>query len=201
MNEIVYTDSMHYFERVSPGEGESNDLLYIFSNQKGRRYAWAKEGFIDFIKQLQNLIGPETIKKYKIIYVRVKDAQDLSSTGMWYYTEGGKTFKVYDDPNSLDWYDLTTKFGNRVRSIKKIDCEIVAQEESKNDPVNRPSHYTSGKIEVIDFIADQQLGFCLGNTVKYIARAGKKDKAKHLEDLKKAAWYLNREIEDYETRH
>ena len=43
-----------------------------------------------------------------------------------------------------------------------------------NDPVNRPSHYTDGKIEVIEFIEDKKLGFCLGNSVKYIARAGKK---------------------------
>jgi len=65
----------------------------------------------------------------------------------------------------------------------------------ENDPVNHPSHYTSGKIEVIDFIEDQKLGFCLGNTVKYVARAGKKDPGKLLEDLKKAQWYLEREIQ------
>lgn len=65
-----------------------------------------------------------------------------------------------------------------------------------NDPVNRPSHYTSGKIEVIDFIEDQKLNFCLGNTVKYVARAGKKDPNKTVEDLEKARWYLNRAIEN-----
>lgn len=64
-----------------------------------------------------------------------------------------------------------------------------------NDPVNRPSHYTSGKIEVIDFIEDQKLCFCLGNTVKYIARAGKKDASKTIEDLEKAKWYLQRKID------
>ena len=63
-----------------------------------------------------------------------------------------------------------------------------------NDPVNRPSHYTDGKIEVIEFIEDKKLGFCLGNAVKYIARAGKKDKDKEVEDLKKAIWYINRHI-------
>lgn len=82
--------------------------------------------------------------------------------------------------------------------------------EVKHDPVNHPSHYTDGKIEVIDFIEDKKLGFNLGNTVKYISRAGKKGSAdpkafndpdailkakrKHLEDLQKAGWYLNREI-------
>jgi hypothetical protein len=60
--------------------------------------------------------------------------------------------------------------------------------------INHPPYYTTGKIEVIDFIEDKELGFCLGNAVKYIARAGKKDPTKTVEDLKKAVWYLNREI-------
>lgn len=64
-----------------------------------------------------------------------------------------------------------------------------------NDPVNYPAHYTDGNIEVIDFIEDKRLGFCLGNAVKYISRAGKKDSEKYTDDLEKAIWYLNREIE------
>ena len=64
-----------------------------------------------------------------------------------------------------------------------------------HDPVNHPSHYTDGQIEVIDFIDDKQLSYCLGNAVKYISRAGKKDPAKTIEDWQKAVWYLNHEIE------
>ena len=64
-----------------------------------------------------------------------------------------------------------------------------------DDPVNHPSHYTDGKIEVIDFITDKKLGFCLGNAVKYIARAGKKDPSKTIEDLEKAIWYIKHHIE------
>lgn len=67
-----------------------------------------------------------------------------------------------------------------------------------NDPVNRPAHYTDGKIEVIDFIEDKKLGFSLGNAVKYIARAGKKDPNKEVEDLKKAKWYIERRISQLE---
>ena len=67
-----------------------------------------------------------------------------------------------------------------------------------NDIVNRPAHYTDGKIEVIDFIEDKKLGFCLGNAVKYIARAGKKDPTKEVEDLKKAEWYIKRRIKELE---
>nr|DAX62430.1 MAG TPA: nucelotide kinase [Caudoviricetes sp.] len=63
-----------------------------------------------------------------------------------------------------------------------------------SENVNNPSHYNSGKIEVIDFIEDQKLGFCLGNVVKYVSRAGKKDSSKTIEDLEKAKWYLEREI-------
>ena len=70
------------------------------------------------------------------------------------------------------------------------------KEENKNDPVNHPSHYTDGKIEVIDYIKDKGLGYCLGNAVKYISRAGKKDPEKEIEDLRKAAWYINRRIEE-----
>ncbi|MBQ0099053.1 MAG: DUF3310 domain-containing protein [Firmicutes bacterium] len=67
-----------------------------------------------------------------------------------------------------------------------------------NDNINHPSHYTDGKIEVIDFIEDKQLNFHRGNAVKYISRAGKKDKTKEIEDLKKAIWYIEREIKRLE---
>ena len=71
------------------------------------------------------------------------------------------------------------------------------------DTVSHPPYYNIGKIEVIDFIEDQQLGFHLGNAVKYICRAGKKvsetlsraDIGKAtITDLEKAVWYLNRHI-------
>ncbi len=64
-----------------------------------------------------------------------------------------------------------------------------------NDNVNHPSHYTDGKIEVINFIEDKNLNFHRGNAVKYIARAGKKNPEKEVEDLEKAVWYTNREIQ------
>ncbi|MGI6435584.1 MAG: DUF3310 domain-containing protein [Syntrophomonadaceae bacterium] len=62
------------------------------------------------------------------------------------------------------------------------------------DVINRPKHYTDSKIEVIDYIEDKKLGYCLGNAIKYISRAGKKNPATEVEDLKKAKWYLERRI-------
>lgn len=68
------------------------------------------------------------------------------------------------------------------------------------DVINHPSHYTFGGLEVIDAIEAWSLGFALGNAVKYIARAGRKDPAKHVEDLKKARFYIDREIARLERR-
>lgn len=68
--------------------------------------------------------------------------------------------------------------------------DIVATHHT--DMVNHPPHYTKGGIETIDFIEAKELGYNLGNVVKYITRADHKGD-KH-EDLCKARWYLNREI-------
>ena len=91
-----------------------------------------------------------------------------------------------------------------IKNNRCIVCDEIIPEgrqvcpECEKDPVYRPSHYTDGKIEVIDFIEDKKLGFCLGNVVKYIARAGKKDPTKEVEDLKKARWYIDRRIKEIE---
>ena len=68
------------------------------------------------------------------------------------------------------------------------------------DVVNHPSHYTDGKIEVIEFIEDKKLNYHRGNAIKYICRAGKKDPQKEIEDLQKAIWYINREIRNLKRR-
>ena len=70
-----------------------------------------------------------------------------------------------------------------------------------NDNVKYPSHYTDGKIEVIEFIEDKQLNYHRGNAIKYICRAGKKDASKEIEDLQKAIWYINREIRNLKRRN
>lgn len=80
-----------------------------------------------------------------------------------------------------------------VKTLEEPEIKTV-ELPKKEDIINHPSHYTRGKIEVIDFIEDQQLPYHLGNVVKYVARAGYKgDK---LEDLKKARWYLDRYINE-----
>jgi hypothetical protein len=67
------------------------------------------------------------------------------------------------------------------------------------ESVNHPSHYggAGNPYEAIKVVEAWGLNFCLGNVVKYISRAGKKGDA--LEDLKKARWYLDREITNLEN--
>jgi hypothetical protein len=66
-------------------------------------------------------------------------------------------------------------------------------DKNMENEVNHPKHYQGGKFEVIDIIEDFKLGFNLGNVLKYILRADKKGNC--IQDLKKAKWYLEREIE------
>lgn len=70
----------------------------------------------------------------------------------------------------------------------------------KNDVVNHPSHYTQGKYECIDIIEDLGANYHIGNAIKYLWRAGKKDPTKTIEDLKKAVWYINRYIQFIENK-
>lgn len=68
----------------------------------------------------------------------------------------------------------------------------LRMEGDRGDAVNSPAHYKVGGIETIDFIEAKKLGYNLGNVVKYLTRAD--HKGNKLEDLRKAQWYLTREI-------
>jgi hypothetical protein len=73
----------------------------------------------------------------------------------------------------------------------------------EKEMVNHPDHYQFGEnnvYEAIKVIEAWDLDFHLGNTVKYISRAGKKEVNKELQDLKKALWYLQRKIENLEKQ-
>jgi len=73
------------------------------------------------------------------------------------------------------------------------------KEASGVNMVEHPPHYTSGKIEVWDFIADQRFDYFLGNVVKYVSRAGRKDD--YIQDLLKARAYLDKAIDlEHERR-
>ena len=124
--------------------------------------------------------------------------------------------KCYRKANNLTQDDLASRLNVSSRTIKRyesgeiipslqvlkrisealnIDYKELDIKEDKKEMIDHPKHYNMGKYEPIDVIEDWELGFNLGNTLKYINRAGHKDKDKVIEDLKKARWYLDREID------
>lgn len=130
--------------------------------------------------------------------------------GFWKYNIDDEILfegKAYRIANQIDdRYIIHDKtyglyYGVPCEEIESHAKPIKEQKNAPNgstDAVNHPSHYTQGKIEVIDFIEDQKLNYHLGNCVKYICRCFVKHKDKPSEDLKKARWYLNREIKELE---
>jgi hypothetical protein len=88
-----------------------------------------------------------------------------------------------------------TLFDGAYERMQEVIASAKKSGESsanQRDMINKPPHYTSAAIEVIDIIEAFKLNFHLGNVVKYVLREGKKGDP--LEDLKKARWYLDREI-------
>lgn len=90
---------------------------------------------------------------------------------------------------------LALENGIESASDEDVNCAhgLIPKDEPERSAVDHPKHYNVGGIEAIDAIEAWKLGFNLGNVVKYVARADYKSKP--LEDLKKAKWYLEREIE------
>lgn len=75
-------------------------------------------------------------------------------------------------------------------SLYKAGKELGEQLKAEKEAVDHPKHYNMGSLEVIEVLKDWGMlnDFCLGNAIKYIARA--RHKGKFTEDLKKAIWYL-----------
>lgn len=73
---------------------------------------------------------------------------------------------------------------------------VLSNNKSNNDPVNHPKHYTAHPSGIECIQITEHMGFNLGNAMKYIWRADLKNDA--LEDLKKARWYIDREIQKRE---
>jgi hypothetical protein len=99
-------------------------------------------------------------------------------------SKGRKELGMHKNPDG--------KWRHKIRMQRAIENPVIETIDKQPDPVNNPVHYTTGGIETIDFIEAKQLNYNLGNVVKYITRAD--HKGNKLEDLRKAQWYLSREI-------
>lgn len=87
--------------------------------------------------------------------------------------------------------DIPLTIHDKLEESKHLKRDVVA---TGDDAVNHPEHYHPGTYEAINVIEAWNLGFCLGNAVKYISRAGHKGDV--VQDLEKAIWYIRREIKN-----
>lgn len=134
--------------------------------------------------RIQEVNGVEITVQIKNVYRLVQSSLDIDKWVADVETIDGRIWTIDD---CYDFYSLPN--GNE--GTKKI----------LDDKVNRPTHYTYGDIEIIDFIEQvtkdykPELAFAIGNAIKYISRANRKNGK---EDLDKARWYLNRAFEKWE---
>ena len=135
--------------------------------------------------RMHGLNGVEVTAKVKNVYRLVHSRRGAAKWVADVKAIDGKTWTIDDN---YDFYSLPDE-----------------NEENKKtlyDKINHPSHYTYGEIEVIEFIEQvtkdykPELAFAIGNAIKYISRANRKNGK---EDLDKARWYLNRAFEKWES--
>lgn len=142
--------------------------------------------------RIQEVNGVETTVRIGSVY-RLTGAKTEPKTGSnlaidkWFADVEAIDGRTWTIDDSYDFYSLAN--------------ENEPVEMTLDDKVNRPTHYTYGDIEVIDFIEQvtkdykPELAFAIGNAIKYISRANRKNGK---EDLDKARWYLNRAFEKWE---
>lgn len=135
----------------------------------------------------------ESIRKYAVKHPGATANEIAKALGMKSTYVYHVLWNVMKQKKALIVEDTVTNTSEkRMMEIAYLATKGRAQADTHHDPVNSPAHYTVGGIETIDFIDAKKLNYNLGNVVKYITRAD--HKGNKLEDLRKAQFYLAREI-------
>lgn len=162
----------------------------------------------DKVRSLNGRLGSKIDKHVKGMIFEVERINQASKS-IFYVTFLGKEECCYAEDFELvegirekagmavgiNASDVNISMEEVAKIIKNLVQRLNKEAEEmkvKIDNVNHPMHYNKGKIEVIDYIEDKKLNFNLGNAVKYISRCN--HKGRKVEDIKKAIWYLEREI-------
>lgn len=157
-----------------------------------------KSALLSIITSIFSMNSSRTIKSYSWLNPKLKpldESEVLPWPRIWVSKEEARKLwpvqKSYNEQMKeteqqliKEAYDMSGECDKCGEHIVDCDCPCT--------PINHPKHYQGAKYEVIDIIEDFNLNFCLGNAIKYILRAGKK--GDRVEDLRKAIWYLTREI-------
>lgn len=140
-----------------------------------------------FLQETQNLIKQSHEELDQLVdnwaCIREEDEYTVKITN-------GTVSEIFSDSSELGC----------LKKALKVAREL--NEDAPYEIVDHPNHYggASAKHEAISVIEEWNLGFHLGNVVKYISRAGKKPDQNTIDDLKKAKWYLERYIQNLETK-
>ena len=135
----------------------------------------------------------ETVKRYMRKYPEASVGEmshdlEIPKGTLYNYI---KKIKIQQLANEIGGFKIRMQSPERMQSPLP-DVLKSSRESEIVDNVNHPPHYKVGGIETIDFIEAKKLNYNLGNAIKYLARADHKNNRE--EDLKKARWYLDREI-------
>jgi hypothetical protein len=133
----------------------------------------------------------KSLKTRKVLaYLQANPSASLTMVAKKFKMTPSYVYKLSKDvkpltKSSIKEEVMSLSVANRVKLLQMAKLHT-------EDNVNHPPHYKVGGIETIDFIEAKKLNYNLGNVIKYITRAD--HKGSRNEDLKKALWYLNREV-------
>jgi len=163
------------------------------ANKAGKIRAYIAKNPLAKAREIADLFKVSLQAVYQVTYKMRKEAAPKTTIP----TAVDTTTELTPERIAKLAYELTKGHRRHPITGKALmqGADIVATHHT--DMVNHPPHYKAGGIETIDFIEAKELGYNLGNVVKYITRAD--HKGNKLEDLKKAQWYLNRAIERVNT--
>lgn len=207
-----------YYEGLLKGELYLGKLVQPYTTQEE---FWHLEGDQFTPYEFEEHMFEEALPKYKAVCIGNKKKTTFGEKEL--DITKGKVYYIYDstiegfgdgyytfvnDKGELDYQPKYLFVALKVDVTQDVIDEVIEDyvefeeeeivKEDKKEMVEHPSHYNQGKYEVIDVIDDWNLGFSLGNAVKYIARAGHKWET--VEDLKKAIFYIQHEIERIEKK-
>lgn len=154
-------------------------LAYIRKNPKAKA------------KEVANAVGVGIASVYNVTYNARKAQREKTQSDPALKLSP----KLASKPIRIQFIEPHQKEVNKTKAILHTISKgrlRIAGMNGELDNVNHPPHYKVGGIEVIDFIESKKFNYNLGNVIKYVSRAD--HKGNRLEDLKKARWYLDREI-------
>lgn len=164
---------------------ESTNTYYM----NGYEYGQAEVGYLAVVSKNQDPEAVEFLKGRKegLDLVRMSTRESFPDKKTWESYRAGYEYGINQKVGS-GAIDINT--ARRLMGITEPAKESKLNFMVDHDAVKIPQHYTGGKTEVANFIAEQELPYPRDNIIKYVCRAGKKNPDKEIEDLEKAAAYL-----------